>query len=130
MDKKPIIIINVTTYDVQILEGTEASVIMIPFSAETVGEYFTGHTICNSVDTQIKKKDGSFSLSARYMMEGTDGSGNKCRLFIENNGTSMDDCKPKIYTDSAELSFLEKSELSATVDCEKNGVIIRIYVAA
>lgn len=127
MEQKPIITIYVTTYDAQILEGEDASVIMIPFRGEAVGEYFTGHTICNGVDTQIKKKDGSFSLSARYMMEGTDRSGNTCRLFIENNGTSLNDCKPKIYTDSAELYFLEKSELSAVIDCVENGVIIRIY---
>ena len=123
---EPIIIINVTTYEAKMLEGQNAKVVMIPFSAIASGEYFVGRTVANGVDTQITTKNG-FSLSARYMLEGTDRSGRKCRLFIENNGTSLDNCIPRIYTDSDELSFLENETLTANVECVKNGVLIKIY---
>lgn len=121
-----IMIISVTTYGSQMLEGQNSKVVMIPFSAEATGKYFNGKTIGNGVDTQTTTKDG-FSLSARYMLEGTDSGGKKCRLFIENNGTTLDNCKPKIYTDSRELAFLEEAILTANVECTENGVTVRIY---
>jgi len=124
---EPIITINVTTYEAEMLEGQNSKVVMIPFSAKATGEYFTGKTVANGVDTQITTKN-AFSLSARYMMEGTDRIGKTCRLFIENNGTSLNDCKPRIYTDSNELSFLESTELTADVECVENGVLIKIYI--
>lgn len=123
---KPIIIINVTTYEAEMLEGKDSKVVMIPFSATASGEYFTGKTVSNGVDTQVTTKNG-FSLSARYMLEGTDRSGRKCRLFIENNGISLDNCKPRIYTDSEELAFLENAELTANAECMENGALVKIY---
>ncbi len=128
MDRKLILEINVKTLEAEVLGGDNTRVVTIPFSAESDGEYFKGRTITNGVDTQILTKDGGFTLSARYMLTGTDSSGNKCKLFIENNGTSLDNCTPKIYTDSEELKFMENSELSASVECVENGVIVRIYI--
>ena len=122
-----IVTIEVTTYEAQALEGNQAKVVMIPFSGEAKGDYFTGRTLANGVDTQIITEEG-FSLSARYMLEGVDRSGKRCRLFIENSGTSLDNCIPKIYTDSKELAFLENARLKAEVTCAENGVIVKIYM--
>ena len=122
-----IVTINVTTYEAQMLEGRNSRVVMIPFSCEAVGKYFNGKSVSDGVDTQITSADG-FSLSARYMLEGTDSSGKPCRLFIENNGTSLNNCVPKIYTDSDELAFLETANLTADVECVENGVVVRIYM--
>lgn len=122
-----IVTINVTTYDSQMLDGRNSRVVMIPFSCEAEGNYFNGKSVADGVDTQITSANG-FSLSARYMLEGTDRSGNPCRLFIENNGTSLDNCIPKIYTDSYELAFLEKAKLTADVECVENGVVVKIYM--
>ncbi len=122
-----IVTIKVTTYEAQVIEGRNSRVVMIPFSGEAIGEYFTGRTVSNGVDTQITTADG-FSFSARYMLEGTDRIGRKCRLFIENNGTSLDSCVPKIYTDSEELVFLEGARLTANVICVENGVVVKIYI--
>ena len=124
---KLIVTINVTTYEAQTLESENSKVVMIPFSCKAEGEYFNGKTVANGVDTQITTDKGFF-LSARYMLEGTDRSGEKCRLFIENNGTSLDSCVPKIYTDSKDLAFLEAAKLTAAVECVENGVIVRIYM--
>lgn len=121
-----IMMINVITFEAQILESENSKVVMIPFKGEATGKYFNGKTVSDGVDTQITS-DGSFSLSARYMLAGTDKSGKRCRVFIENNGTSLDNCIPKIYTDSAELAFLEKTRLTAAAEGTENGVIVRIY---
>lgn len=122
-----ILTINVTTYAGHMLEGENSRVVMIPFIGVAEGDYFTGKTIADGVDTQVTA-GGSFTLSARYMLEGKDRSGEKCRLFIENNGTSLDNCVPKIYTDSKELSFLESARLTAAAECVENGVVVRIYM--
>lgn len=126
MSKRLILTVNVTTYPAQGVEGSLTRAVMILFSAEAVGEYFTGRTIFNGTDTQISK-DGKFSLSARYLLEGTDCAGARCRLFIENVGTSLDNCTPTVVTDSRELAFLETARLSSTVECVENGVIVRIF---
>ena len=123
---EPIITIKVKTYEAKTLEGQDTKVVMIPFSAEASGEYFTGKTVADGVDTQITA-DGKFSLSASYMLEGIDRSGMECRMFRENNGTSLDNCKPKIYTDSKALSFLESADLTSCVECVEEGVVVRIY---
>lgn len=122
-----IVTINVETHEPQVLDGRLSKVVMIPFSCEASGKYFNGRTVENGVDTQITTTDG-FSLSARYMLEGTDRCGKNCRLFIENNGTSLDNCIPTIHTDSEELAFLESAKLTAEVECVKNGVVVRIYM--
>ena len=122
-----IMTINVTTYEAQALEGQASRVVMIPFSAEATGKYFSGRTVANGVDTQVTNNAG-FSFSARYMLEGVDLSGSKCRVFIENNGTSLENCRPKIYTDSSELAFLEAAELRAKAECIENGVVVSIYM--
>ncbi len=125
---EPIMTINVQTYESQILESVDSRVVIIPFSAVATGKYFNGETIQNGIDTQITTKSG-FSLSARYMLAGYDLNGRECRVFIENNGTSLDDCVPQIYTDSKALSFLEKTDLKAKIECIENGVVVRIYKA-
>lgn len=126
MSKRLILTVNVTTYPAQGVEGSLAGVVMIPFSAEAVGDCFTGRTIFNGTDTQIFK-DGKCFLSARYLLEGTDCAGVRCRLFIENVGMSLDRCTPTVITDSRELAFLEAAKLSSTVECVENGVIVRIF---
>ncbi len=124
---KVIMTISVKTFKAQSLEGKNSKVVMIPFKAEATGEYFCGKTVENGIDTQKITKKG-FSLSARYMLEGTDCSGKKCRVFIENNGTSLENCRPKIYTDSEVLAFLEEAALSANIRCVENGVIVQILM--
>lgn len=71
MSKKLILTVNVRTYEAKMLERDGVRVVMIPFDGEAVGEYFRGKTVCQGYYTQISK-DGIFSLSARYMLEGID----------------------------------------------------------
>ncbi len=126
---KLIMTIHVTVHEPIAVKGSERTVTLLPFSAEAEGEYFTGSTIAAGCDTQYHYPDGAFFLSARYMLEGKDFKGQPCRVFIENNGSSLDNCRPRITTDSAALSFLEGTDLKATVEPTDGGeVTIRIGI--
>ena len=66
--------------------GAKTDIVMIPFTGEATGPYFTGHIIGTGVDTQKIEKGGIPFLSARYMLEGKDYGNTPCKMFIENQG--------------------------------------------
>ena len=117
--------IDVTCLPVFAVKGQNRDVVMVPFTAAASGPYFTGATIGPCVDTQKYEKDGKGFLSARYMLEGVDASGQKCRIFIENQG--FGEWHPALVTDSALLGPWETAELRATVDPALEGVTVRVY---
>jgi hypothetical protein len=100
---------------------------MIPFTGTAEGPYFNGTIVEKGVDTQKIYPNGEVKLSARYMLEGEDFNGNKCSVFIENNGESLEKCIPLIITDSADLQFLSEAELTSKVIPNEYGVEVRIY---
>ena len=103
---------------------------MIAFSGEADGAYFRGKILPHGVDTQKSEEGKPLQLSARYMLEGIDYTGKQCRLFIENNGEEAGGqivTKPRIYTDSESLSWMEGAALCGTVEsCGEGQVMIRI----
>lgn len=107
--------------------GGTSDVSMIMFSGTASGEYFNGKVLGTGVDTQKVPKDGIGYLSARYMLEGTDINGEKCKLFVENNGTMEDGFRPLIVTDSKALSWLETTELSAEIVGSESGVRVSVF---
>ena len=125
---KQIMTVKVRTFEPLEVSGQKEKAVMIPFSAKATGSYFSGETVVNGYDTQLSKADGTFSLSARYILEGKDFKGNECRLFIENNGIDLNDCRPHIISDSPELCFLESAELRSEVRCVEDGVIVSIFM--
>ena len=109
------------------VEGRTRKIVMIPFTGEASGPYFTGSVIGTGVDTQKIEKDDSIMLSARYMLEGTDSAGNACRVFVENKGNWTVGFTPSIVTDSPLLARWETARLYATADGTPEGVLIRIF---
>ena len=109
------------------VNGASSDVVMIPFSGTASGPLFSGRIISPGVDTQKIRKDGGIRLSARYMLEGTDPEGARCRLFIENQGNWTEGFVPKVVTDSPALAWLESEPLCATIDGTPRGVLIRIF---
>ena len=107
--------------------GVNRTVVMIPFTGEAAGELFNGRVIGTGVDTQKIDRDKKAILSARYMLEGQDASGNACRIFIENQGEWGAELTPKIVTDSQLLARWEDADLYATAEGIPGGVIIRIF---
>ena len=108
---------------------------MILFDGEGEGSGFYGKILPGGVDTQQVHDDGKLELSARYMLEGTDGCGKSCLVFIENVGIANDKgyiekTHPKIRTNSTTLSWLETSVLLGTISAWEKGVIIHIYLSS
>ena len=113
------------------------TIVMICFSGSVTGKYFSGEVLPGGVDTQIIGRFGDrHTLSARYMLEGKDFTGEPCKIFIENNGNINKEEKeylfrtyPKINTNSKALDFLNHSLLIGEGWPTEAGVDIKIYRA-
>ena len=121
--------IRVTCLEPVSVNGANRTIVMIPFTGEASGLYFTGSVTGTGMDTQKIENDGTFRLSARYMLEGKDFEGNDCRVFIENQGNPDTGLTPSIVTDSPALADWETAELYAESDGIPEGVMIRIFRA-
>ena len=121
--------IRVTCLEPASVTGKTRKIVMIPFTGEASGLYFTGSVTGTGVDTQKIENDGTFRLSARYMLEGKDFEGNACKVFIENQGNRDIGFTPAIVTDSPALADWETAELYAEVNGIPEGVMVRIFRA-
>ena len=110
---------------------------MISFRGHATGKYFAGEILDGGVDTQIIGRLGSrHTLSARYMLEGKDHTGELCKIYIENNGNANNKLKnalfrtyPKVITNSKALAFLNDDILVAEGLATESGLDIKIYRA-
>ncbi|WP_338554243.1 hypothetical protein [Paenibacillus sp. KS-LC4] len=90
-----------------------------------------------AVDTQIIGRFGDrHSLSARYMLQGTDYTGQACEMYIENNGDihkSLDNVlfrtSPRILTNSKALDYLNRDVLVGEGLQTESGIDIKMYRA-
>ena len=116
----------IITGDCSVNNGTKG-VVMLPFTGSAEGDFFTGEIIGTGVDTQKIEKDQLVSLSARYMLEGKDYMGKECKIFIENNGSSLDNCIPTLVTDSEALAAWQQADLVSRVMPAEKGVTVQIW---
>ena len=116
------------------VQGAAGEAGMVAFTGTVDCPNFHGVILPGGVDTQ-RMVNGHLTLSARYMLEGTDADGNACRVFIENNGATDDPAQPMtttpvIFTDSPALQWLETAALRGTLEPHgPDGVIIHIFAA-
>lgn len=111
------------------------SVVMISFSGQVNSELFQGQILDGGIDTQIIGKEGRpHTLSARYMLQGKDYTGESCQIYIENNGEMHSKSQealfrtyPKIITNSKALSYLNEEILIGEGFPSDFGVNIKIY---
>lgn len=144
MEETEILRIYVNIREVNELVSENATVRMLLFDGYCTGRFFNGKILNGGVDTQLIRGKEKAVLSARYMLQGRDGRNECCRLFIENNSvnTAVKDGKsgegaeegavftrPKIYTDSSALKWLEKEELLGRVGEEDGRLVIIIRKA-
>lgn len=103
--------INCTTsYEISSRDKTIRTVL---FDGYARGDYFNGTIMPGAVDTQECFPDGSGTLSARYILKGTDFEGKECSVFIENAAAlGSVDTSPVIVTDSDALSWLNHADLT------------------
>ncbi len=103
---------------------------MILFDGNCDSPYFQGTILPAGVDTQTFCANDQMTLSARYMLEGLDSKGQKCKLFIENNAASSTGefhvTTPRIFTDSPSLQWLETADLYGQLLDEDGKLVIEI----
>lgn len=122
-----IMTIDIKINSSEFVQGKNMGVCMIDFEGAAHSDYFNGKVIGTGVDTQRIHPDKTCFISARYMLEGVDAANNPCRIFIENNGSDFNNCKPSIVTNSPLLQDLEDATLKGTITPCDGGVIIHIY---
>ena len=129
---KEVLSVDVVLDEVIEVNGSRGQAAMILFHGESDCENFKGRVLPGGVDTQKEPVGEKRLLSARYVLEGTDKAGKRCRIFIENNGVIEEpgaDIKttPVIYTDSKALKWLETAKLYGVVEGNPGGVRISFF---
>jgi hypothetical protein len=116
------------------LKGPAGEVIMIPFSGTVAGQLFNGRILPGGVDTQTVDPNGVRHMSARYMLEGTDQTGQPCCIYIDNNGWFTGPPQmpfktiPTFYTDSRSLApYLHSRRFRAEGHPRQGGVTIKVF---
>ena len=119
--------------DCSFLKGPAGEVVMIPFSGTAEGEIFNGVVRPGGVDCQRVNLVGVRHMSARYLLEGEDSAGEKCHIFIENNGwfeTQSTPFKtvPTFITDSKTLApYLHTNKFRGEGHGEQGGIVIKFF---
>jgi hypothetical protein len=131
-EKREVLAINIDINGVDSVKSSKREATMIKFTGSIDHPNFKGKVLPGGVDTQVQESGKGRTLSARYILDGTDAKGQKCKIFIENNGDSgsnggMNNTKPKVITDCKSLEYLEDSNLSGTIESRGMGVYIRIF---
>lgn len=113
------------------VKGNTGNVSMIHFGGRGDFDTFKGNIVADSTDTQMKLGRQTQTLSARYILEGTDAKGNPCRVYVENNGinTGVMTTEPIIITDCPDYAWIESAPLHGTVSWE-SGLTIHMWTTA
>ena len=136
MNREPVIEVKVEFDQPGMKFETETGeVSMIPFYGTVNGKLFNGIVEPWGVDTQVKNQIGIRHMSARYMLTGIDSSGEKCHIYVENNGWLTDDrpsrtfrTVPTFMTDSKTLApYLHRNQFEGQGSVEEDGLWIRFY---
>lgn len=109
--------------------GSTGKASMIHFGGASDCSNFKGKIVSDCVDTRLKFNGQIETLSARYILSGTDANGNPCKIYVENNG--IDDngmvTEPTIITDNPDFAWVESAKLHGTVSWSPK---LTIHVAA
>ena len=132
--KKAVLTIHVLCTSSHALECGDRGAHMVFFEGTVEGPEFQGVILPGGCDTQRREGD-RLTLSARYMLRGTDREGNSCSVFVENNGAQ--DLRtqaplrtiPQVLTDSPVLKWLETAALTGSITpAGENRITIHIAV--
>ena len=99
----------------------------ISFTGSAKSDYFVGRILPGAEDVQKRNGFKTDRLCAVYTLEGTDFTGAKCRIDIQNvdEGSGW---KPTVHTDSKALAFLNDADCYAQVKQRGlKGPLVRIF---
>lgn len=122
--------VNIRVGEACSIRGKNGQVNMVRFSGDMKAPFYEGKILDGGVDTQKTLNGGPVSFSARYMLEGRDSDGRPARLFIENNGTTIDGeivTRPTILVDDPALQWLEDVDIEGRVNGGPDGLVIGFY---
>ncbi len=118
----------IMTVDVATVNGGGVGGInAIPFYGDANGAYFNGTMPVIGCDTQKWGFANTTPFSARYMLEGKDADGKSCHIYIENSGSGLDKCLPRVSSDSKLIHSLVDRELRTIVVPGGRGVAVWLY---
>lgn len=128
------IAVKIDPTQVSELKGPAGEVIMIPFGGTVAGELFNGQVLPGGVDTQTVDQNGVRHMSARYMLEGVDSTGEQCRIYIDNNGWFSGEMVmpfktiPTFFTNSKALAaYLHRNKFRTEGHPREGGVNIKVF---
>ena len=119
--------VQITGHEVRREEGADKEIAVF-FTGTCEGPFFNGDILPGAEDVQQYRNDQQISLRADYTLEGTDCSGEKCRIHIVNQNVKGE-WKPVVQTDSKALSFLNRGDLTAVLEGYADGLTVRIFSA-
>lgn len=102
------------------------NIMTIPFSGSADSKWFHGEIQPGAADVQRRRLWKTIRFCADYTLEGTDYSGNHCRIHIVNTDEGQG-WKPAVSTDSKALSFLNGGDCRAVLQGHKNELTVRIF---
>ncbi len=103
---------------------------MVNFSGHAKSEYFEGRILPGGVDTQTYRPGAPATLSARYMVEGVDSVGKKCRVYVSNEVRPTSPkgyTEPTIVTDSPYLTAKARKGLLGKIEMRGEQLVIRVF---
>ncbi len=121
---KAVFKIDVKCTGFQSVKSSKGQINIISFTGSCSSDFFDGIITEGGADTQKYLAGLPGSLSARYILEGTDKNNVPTKIFIENSGTINEQgiiiTKPLILCDNPSLSFLEDMNLTGRVSDKEN----------
>ncbi|KUP21782.1 alpha/beta fold hydrolase [Paenibacillus sp. DMB5] len=108
-------------------EGSHKQIAVL-FTGNSDSTCFTGTILPGAEDVQEYTDGQLISMRADYTLEGSDLTGEECRIHIINQNVNGE-WKPAIETDSKALAFLNQEDLTAVLEGYTDGLTVRIYSA-
>lgn len=114
---KEVFVFNIDIGASEEVKGSNGNASMIHFRGSSDCAAFKGKIVSDCADTRLQYSGQVQTLSARYILEGTDADGDPCKIYVENNG--IDDngmvTEPTIITDNPDFAGLRPHPLHGTV---------------
>lgn len=125
-DREEILTIHVKLDHCSIKHKGIYNIMTVPFTGTAESKWFSGAILPGAADVQRRKFWKIDRFCADYTLEGTDYTGEKCRVHIVNIDEGQG-WKPTVTTDSKALAFLNGSDCKAVLQGHKNQLTVRIF---
>ncbi|UQZ35491.1 hypothetical protein C2I18_19360 [Paenibacillus sp. PK3_47] len=119
--------VQITGQEIRKEEGPHRQTAIF-FTGTSDSPFFKGHIVPGAEDVQDHTDNQLVNIRAAYTLEGTDYSGEACRIHIVNQNVNGE-WKPAVDTDSKALAFLNHEDLTAALEGFTGGLTVRIFSA-